>query len=330
MQHTSRRRLLMAACGAIVATTAVVGSSMSAAAWPEKPITMIVPFGAGGGTDATGRMLATLMEKTLGQPINVVNRPGGNGLVGHAAIGAAAPDGYTIGIATTESTSYKPMGLSDFQPTRAYTPIAIYNRDSTSVLVNKTSKYQSLGDLLAGIKAGEKPKLSTGGAFGGSYQVAFGLLLLDQGLDPTAPVYVSAQGSAAGLQEMVSGGLDVTLTTLPEAASLIQAGRVRPLATISDTRSATYPDVPTSAEAAGANVTFGSWRGVMAPAGLPPEVGDKLRDAIRQAIETEEFKAFMGNRGFSVAWLTGQELTDFMAASESAMATGLKEIGLSK
>jgi len=330
MNTFSRRHVFFAAGGALVASFAFGSSASHAATWPEKPITMIVPFGAGGGTDATGRMLATLIEKTLGQTINVVNRPGGNGLVGHAAIANAPKDGYTIGIATTESMSYKPMGLSDFQPTLSYTPIAVYNRDSTSVVVNTESEYKTLDDLLTAIKDGKKPRVSTGGAFGGSYQVAFGLLLMDRDLDPMTPIYVSAQGSAAGLQEMISGGLDVTLTTLPEAASLLQSNKVRPLAIIGDTKSETYPDVPTTTEALSAETTFGSWRGVMAPAGLDATIVEKLQEAIHTAVETDEFKAFMANRGFGTTWLTGQELTDFLTASENAMANGLKEIGLAK
>lgn len=330
MNILSRRSIFFAAASTILASFAFSSSASYANSWPAKPITMIVPFGAGGGTDATGRMLATLMEKTLGQTINVVNRPGGNGLVGHAAIASAPKDGYTIGIATTESMSYKPLGLSDFQPTVSYTPIAVYNRDSTSVVVNTDSEYNMLDDLLAAIKEGKKPRISTGGAFGGSYQVAFGLLLMDRGIDPMTPIYVSAQGSAAGLQEMVSGGLDVTLTTLPEAASLLQSEKVRALAVIGDTKSETYPTVPTTTEALGAETTFGSWRGVMAPAGLDSAIAEKLQEAVHAAIETDEFKAFMVNRGFGTAWLAGEELTDFLTASENAMADGLKEIGLAK
>src|SRR3712207_3363265 len=105
-------RLMLAGCA--MALTAVSGA---AAAWPERPVTVIVPFAAGGGTDATARILASLLERELGQPFNVVNRPGGNGLVGHTAFAQAEPNGYTIGIATTELGSYKPMGLADLTPT---------------------------------------------------------------------------------------------------------------------------------------------------------------------------------------------------------------------
>ena len=328
MRYAFKRDLLKSIAAAMVA---VAAASQPAFAWPDKPITMIIPFSAGGGTDATGRMLAALMEKELGQPINVVNRPGGNGLVGHSAIAAAAPDGYTIGVATTESMSYKPTGLSEFQPTKDFTHLAVYNTDSTSVVVNADSKFEAISDLLEAIKSGETVRVSTGGAFGGSYQIAFGLLLKDRGIDPMLPTYVSSQGSAPGLQEMVAGGVDVTLTTLAEAASLIQAGKVRPLATIGDKRSPTYPDVPTTAESLGATeLTFSSWRGVMAPVGVPQEVADKLRDAIRQGADSKEFKEFMDNRGVGVAWIVGEDLTSFLSGSESEMATGLREIGLAK
>lgn len=328
--HKARKPMIFnLLAGAVLA--AVSGVSQPAFAWPEKPITMIIPFSAGGGTDATGRMLAALMEKELGTPVNVVNRPGGNGLVGHSAIAAAAPDGYTIGVATTESMSYKPTGLSQFRPTTDFSAIAVYNTDATSVVVTPDSKYKSLAELLEAIKSGEHVRVSTGGAFGGSYQIAFGLLLKDRGVDPMKPTYVSSQGSAPGLQEMVAGGVDVTVTTLAEAASLIQAGKVRPLAVIGDKRNPGYPDVPSTAEAVGATeLTFSSWRGVMAPAGLPQEVADRLRAVVKQGAASKEFKEFMGNRGFGVAWIEGEDLKSFLVTSEDEMATGLKEIGLAK
>ncbi|HSW26514.1 MAG TPA: tripartite tricarboxylate transporter substrate-binding protein, partial [Burkholderiaceae bacterium] len=121
------------------------------AAYPERPITLIVPWGAGGGTDAVARILAALMEKDLGQPVNVVNRTGGSGVVGHQAISAAAPDGYTIGIITVEIGMMHHQGLTDLKGS-SYTPIALVNADPAGVQVRADAPYKNLNDLLAAIK----------------------------------------------------------------------------------------------------------------------------------------------------------------------------------
>src|SRR5215470_13309257 len=119
------RMLAVAALG-----LAAVGSA--AAAWPERPVTLIVPWGAGGGTDATARIIGALMEKELGQPVNVVNRTGGSGVVGHAAIASAAPDGYTIGLITVEINMMHWQGLTDLTY-KSYTPVALVNADPGGV-----------------------------------------------------------------------------------------------------------------------------------------------------------------------------------------------------
>src|SRR5690606_21056490 len=112
-------------------------------------------------------------------------------------------------------------------------------------------------------------------------------------------------------------------------SSLIESGKARALAVIGNTRSNTFPDVPTTAEAVNSEVTFGSWRGVMAPKGVPDDIIAKLTDALKAAVETTEFKDFMKNRGYETAWLAGDDLNVFLQQSEEAMALGLKEIGLS-
>ena len=116
------------------------------AAWPERPVTLIVPWSAGGGTDATGRMLGSLLEKELGQPFNVVNRDGGSGVVGHSAIANAKPDGYTIGVVTVEIGMMHWAGLTELSGTD-YTPIAMYNADAAGLLVRADSPWETAQDV---------------------------------------------------------------------------------------------------------------------------------------------------------------------------------------
>lgn len=127
----NKRNLLKGLLG----LTLAAGAGMAHAAYPERPITMIVPWGAGGGTDATARMIATLLEKELGNPVNVVNRTGGNGVVGHMAIAKAKPDGYTLGMLTVEIATMKHLGLTTITPAD-YTPLALMNEDPAGVTVS--------------------------------------------------------------------------------------------------------------------------------------------------------------------------------------------------
>src|SRR4029078_8657956 len=132
---------------ALVALAATLYVSTAFAAYPERPITLIVPWGAGGGTDATARIIGTLLEKDLGQPVNVVNRTGGSGVVGHQAISSAAPDGYTIGLITVEIGMMHWQGLTELSGT-SYTPIGLVNLDPAGLQVRADAPYKTVKDLV--------------------------------------------------------------------------------------------------------------------------------------------------------------------------------------
>ena len=134
------------------AFAALLVTSLANAAYPERPITLIVPWGAGGGTDATARIIGALLEKDLKQPVNVVNRTGGSGVVGHDAIARSTPDGYTIGMITVEITMMHHVGLTQLKHTD-YTPIGLVNADPAGIHVRSDSPYKSVKELLGAIKA---------------------------------------------------------------------------------------------------------------------------------------------------------------------------------
>ena len=136
----------------ITASAVALAFSSAHAAWPERPITLVVPWAAGGGTDATARIVGALLEKELGQPVNVVNRAGGNGVVGHQAISGARPDGYTIGMLTVEISMLHHQGLTTLTP-KDYTPLALMNVDPAAVTVSATSPYKTMADLMKDIQA---------------------------------------------------------------------------------------------------------------------------------------------------------------------------------
>ncbi len=172
-----RRRLL---ASALLGMLGVLSALPSVAQnYPARPITLIVPWGAGGGTDATARIIGSLLEKDLGQPVTVVNRTGGSGVVGHAAIASAQPDGYTIGLATVEIGMMHWQGLTDLT-SASYTPIGLVNADPAGVQVRADSPYKSVNELLAAIKANPGKFKASGTGQGGIWHLAIAGLLRDQ------------------------------------------------------------------------------------------------------------------------------------------------------
>ena len=224
---------------------ALVASASAFAQYPNRPITLIVPWGAGGGTDAVARFIASLMEKDLGQPVNVVNRTGGSGVVGHSAIASAAPDGYTLGMITVEITMMHHQKLTELDPT-SYTPIALVNLDPAGFQVRADSPYKTMNDVFAAIKANPPGKFKASGTGqGGIWHLALAGMLSDLKMDPAAVPWVPSNGAAPGLQDLAAGGVEFVPCSLPEARSLIEAGKVRSLAVMDTRRAALFPDVPT-------------------------------------------------------------------------------------
>ena len=306
-------------------------SALPAAAqnYPARPITLIVPWGAGGGTDATARIIGSLMEKDLGQPVTVVNRTGGSGVVGHAAIASAQPDGYTIGLATVEIGMMHWQGLTELT-SASYTPIGLVNADPAGVQVRADSPYKTVNELLAAIKANPGKFKASGTGQGGIWHLAIAGLLRDQKIDPAALPWVPSNGAAPGLQDMVAGGIEVAPVSLPEARSLIDAGKVKSLAIMNDKPSALYPNVPTLKAALGSDWTMAAWRGIVAPKGLPAPIRDKLAESVRKVAASKEYNEFMASRGFGVIYAGPDDFAKFMVKSNSELGATMKAVGLVK
>ncbi|HZQ62884.1 MAG TPA: tripartite tricarboxylate transporter substrate binding protein [Casimicrobiaceae bacterium] len=304
-------------------------ASMAAAAYPERPITLIVPWAAGGGTDATARIIGSLLEKELGQPVNVVNRTGGSGVVGHQAIAQAAPDGYTIGLITVEIGMMHWQGLTDLNGA-SYTPIGLVNADPSGVEVRADAPYKTVNDLVAAIKASPGKMKASGTGQGGIWHLAIAGMLRDMKVDPTAVVWVPSNGAAPGLQDMVAGGVDICPVSLPEARPLIDAGKVKVLAVMADKRAALYPNVPTLKEATGSNWQMAAWRGIAAPKNLPAEARDKLAAAIHKIATSKEYNDFMAQRGFGVIYAGPEDFAKMMAKSDADLGATMKAVGIVK
>jgi tripartite-type tricarboxylate transporter receptor subunit TctC len=326
--RTITRRILSAG---VLAAAALAVWPLTAAAqnYPSRPITLIVPWGAGGGTDATARIIGSLLEKELGQPVTVVNRTGGSGVVGHAAIASAPPDGYTIGMATVEISMMHWQGLTDLNGA-SYTPIGLVNADPAGIEVRADAPYKTVQDLLAAIKANPGKFKASGTGQGGIWHLAIAGLLRDQKIDPSALPWVPSNGAAPGLQDMVAGGVEVAPVSLPEARSLIDAGKVRSLAVMADKPAALYPNVPTLKAATGSDWTMAAWRGIVAPKGIPNDARDKLAAAVRKVVASKEYTDFMAQRGFGVIYAGPEDFGKFMAKSDTDLGATMKAVGLVK
>jgi len=316
---------------AVVAATAfmVAANAVLAAGFPSRPVTLIVPWGAGGGTDAVARMLASLLEKDFGQPVNVVNRTGGSGVVGHQAIATAAPDGYTFGLITFEITQMHHQGLTQLNGA-SFTPIGLINVDPAAIQVNADSPYKTLPDLLDAIRKNPGKLKAAGTARGGSWHLSLYGMLADLKIDPASVPWVPSVSNAAGLQELAAGGVDIVSGSHPEARALIEAGRVRSLAIMDEAPSQLFPRVPTLKAAAGSKWLSGVWRGIAAPKNLPKAIEERLIAAVKQAYDSKEYREFMTGRGFGMRYLPPQEFAALMAKTDAENGVLMKKFGMTQ
>lgn len=297
----------------VIATSLLTSVAVSAMAqeWPTRPTQLIVVAGAGGGSDYTFRLLAAELEAALGQPFPVVNQAQASGIVGYTSYTSAAPDGYTLG-QLSPIAQFTLLGQADFQPEN-FTAIAQFNADPSAIHVSADSEYQDLATLIAAIKADPSSfNISCGGTCNASWDIPFVSMLLGEGVDAAQLNLIPAQGSAAALQELASGGIDIVLCSVPETTALKEAGIVKTLAVMSDERIAIDDTIPTVEEAIGTPYVGGTWRGIAGPAGMDPAVVAKIEAAVADAVQKESFVDGMTARGFGIAYLDHADFTAFL------------------
>lgn len=328
MKHLDRRGVLKgaAALGAISA----LPSPALAAGYPSRPVTLICPWGAGGGTDATSRIIGALLEKKLGQPFNVVNRTGGSGVVGHSAIAYGKPDGYTIGLTTVEITMMHHQGLTDLT-SKNLTPLALMNEDPAGVTVSADSPWKTIQELAEAIKASKPGEMKASGTGqGGIWHLALIGWLQAMGLDPNHVTFVPSQGAAPAMQDLVAGGIDIAPCSLPEARSMVDAGRARSLAIMAEARAGSHPDLPTLKEALGIDYTMAAWRGMTGPAGMDQAAVDVLVPALKEIAASDEYAEFMNGRGYGIKFSGPAEFGGFMEKADGVMGAAMKAAGLAR
>lgn len=265
--------------------------------YPNRPIMLVCPWTAGGGTDLVSRQIATLLEQELRAPVNVINATGGAGVTGHTRGALARPDGYTLTMITVELNMLHWRGLTSISH-RDYRPAVLLNRDAAALFVRSDAPWTNLTALTEHVRTHRGALRASGTAHGGIWHLALAGWLNSLGLQPTDLNWISINGAAPSLQELLAGGVEIVCCSLPEARPLMEAGRIRCLGVMADSRVEPFLSIPTFKEQ-GIDWTMGGWRGVAVPAGTPDAVFTKLADALDRIVHGEPFKQFMRNTGFN-------------------------------
>ena len=296
--------------------------------YPSKPITMIVPFPPGGVADIVGRPLAAAMEKTLKQPVVVVNRTGAGGAVGMTAAAKAAPDGYTI-LTTLSSISIFPVsdplnGKPAPYELKDFAPIALLTADPTILIVRADGPYKTIQDFVAYAKANPgKINYSSSGVYG-TLHVAMEMFATAAGIKL---FHVPYQGGGPALTALLGGQVQALASGPSPAAAQMKAGKVLALAGWGDKRVPVLPEVPTFKELGYKDVEFYIWSGLVVPAGTPQAAQQKLRAAVRAAVKDDAFAGAMQKVGSPVTYLDAPEFRKFWDADAARLKAALQKIG---
>ena len=275
----------------------LIGCGKSEKPYPSQAITVVCPWGAGGGSDRLARFMADHLQIKLGQPAVVVNKTGGSGAIGFAAGANAPADGYTITMATFELSTMHWMGISKLSYEN-FTPLVQLNADAAAIILPKNSPYKTLDELLAFIRANPGKLRMSGTAKGAAWDLARSGFLMAAGLPVDSVVWVPAKGAAPAIVELLGGHIDVVCCSVPEAMTQIESGVLRALAVMAPQRLAEFPEVPTCKEL-GVEWEAVGWRGLALPKDAPVEITTRLETACMEIAMSEEFKTFMKKNGFA-------------------------------
>ena len=327
-----KRTLLRTTANAGLAAFLIVAFAIpgiqAADKFPNRPLTMICPFAAGGGTDAVARMIASLLEQDLGQPVNVVNRTGGGGAVGHTAGATAAPDGYTMTFATGDITMLHWMGTTQVTH-KEFRAVGQVNFDASAINVRADAPWKSVKEVQDYAKANPGKLKASGTGKGGCWDIGRAGWLIAAGVSPDVIPWVPSSGAAPALQDILSGGLAMSTCSLPEARALIEAKKIKSLAVMADKRLEVFPDIPTLKES-GMNWSFGVWRGVLVPKSTPDNVVAILENSLEKAYKNLKYREFMDKSGLGMVWRSAAEFDKFMAEEDASNQKVMKASGMIK
>jgi tripartite-type tricarboxylate transporter receptor subunit TctC len=294
------------------ALAAAAALPVQAQSYPNKPITLIVPFTAGGTTDIMGRIVADGLSKRLGQAVIIDNRGGAGGNLGGAAVAQAKPDGYTLLVGYNGTNAINPSLYKQlsWDPLRSFDAISLVARVNNVVVVNPKLSIKSLPELVVYAKA-HPGELNYGSAGAGSiFHLAGEMLAQQTGVRMT---HVPYKGAAPALTDLMGGQVQVMFATIPAALPLIKAGKLRAIAVTGAQRSPLFPELPTAREAGFPSMVVDSWFAVFAPKGLPANVQASLNRAVRDVIADPAIVRKMDEQGAQPISSTADELVELLS-----------------
>ena len=302
--------------GALSLGVLLCHTTLAQSAYPNKPINLIVPYGAGGSADSRSRQIAQKMSVILKQPIVVDNKPGAGGNIGTEFVARSVPDGYTIGMG-----NFAPMAVNKtlfgnlrYDPETDLSPIILIEKGPLVLVVNPNSPYQTIGDIVAAAKA--KPGVLTfsSGGIGGSHQLSAELFELNAGI---SMIHVPYKSGSAALTDLMGGNVDLMFDQMYSAVPSIKAGKLRPIAITSKKRSPLLPNVPSFAELGYPKVEVLNWQGLIAPRGTPKAIIDQLNTAANQVLRDPTLRELMLSQGNEIG---GGTPADFAALIKAEAA----------
>ncbi|WP_370872516.1 tripartite tricarboxylate transporter substrate binding protein [Paenibacillus zeirhizosphaerae] len=299
----------------------------STAAFPNRPITLVVPYAVGGGTDIMARALAKAAEKQLGQPVVVVNRTGGGGAIGLMEGADARADGYTVTCMVTELAILPHLGLLPITYEQ-FKPIAQINHDPSAITVRADAPWKTAAEFLDYVKVhpGEV-KLGNAGT-GSIWHLAAATLEKESGL---AFTHIPYEGAGPAVSALLSGFVDAVPVSPAEVKTYVQQSKLRTLAINDSVPSEALTGIPTLKEATGLDINFaGTWRGLAVPRGTSDEVTDILTEAFMKAAEDSEFKEQMKEHGLGLLVKDGEGFGRQLKESHDLFAQLIPELGLSR
>ncbi len=305
-----KRRLAAAMIGLAVALGLGSNAQAQAQGWPEKAVTIILPFPPGGATDMLGRALAAKMQENLGRNFIVENRPGATGTIGAGQVKRAAPDGYTLLVASLGPFVIAPHLMKDlpFDPRTDFDLLTVAVQAPNVLVVPASSPHKSFADVLAYHKANPGKMTFASSGNGSSDHLTAALLWLRTG---TSGVHVPYKGGAPAIADLLGGQVDASFQNVNAIIQHVRGGKLRALAVTGERRTPVLPDVPTLIEAGVKDLSVYSWQGVAAPRGLAPDLKQKIHAAMVTALTDPEVRKKFTDIGLEVVANTPEQFAEF-------------------